>query len=163
MYSLTCNSLITSLHSYHTYCILLASVAVSDRNLHHAEVWWNKPPNNQRASSLKSLKIKGYDEGATVLLSTAHVLYVIWVKWPFKEHTPLRLQVCVLSRRIRAQSSSSLSVSVAFWPIFLAVTGLAVNLGLVRCDRGAVQPFPAAHCAKTQTSRTFQPVVFGCV
>lgn len=63
----------------------------------------------------------------------------------WREHILMRPQVCIVSRRIGTQSSGSLAVPVTFWPVFLAVAGLAVNLRLVRCHRGAVQPFPAAH------------------
>lgn len=67
----------------------------------------------------------------------------------------MRLQVCVLSKRVRAQSSSSLPITVALWPIFLAVAGLAVDLRLVCSDSGAVQAFSAAHC---ETEEVFQTV-----
>lgn len=76
----------------------------------------------------------------------------------------MRLLVSVLSRRIRAQSSSSLPISVAFWPIFLAIAGLAVNLRLVCCDCGAVQPLSAAHCVKeAQSMHTYCLAIFGWV
>lgn len=66
-----------------------------------------------------------------------------WVMW--RGHVLTRLQVFVVSWRIRAQGPGSLPVAVAFGPVFLAVAGLAVNLRLVRGHRDAVQPFPAAH------------------
>lgn len=40
----------------------------------------------------------------------------------------LRLHVQVLSRGVRAEGSSTLAVPVAFWPILLAIAGLAVDL-----------------------------------
>lgn len=70
---------------------------------------------------------------------------------PAGEHLLVRLLVGLLSWRIRAQSSGSLPVPVPFGSIFLAVTGLAVDLRLVRCHRGAVQPLSAAHCAGGKT------------
>lgn len=60
----------------------------------------------------------------------------------------MRLQVYVLPRGVRAQGPGSLSISITFWPVFLAITGLAVNLRLVRCHGGAVQTLSAAHCGK---------------
>lgn len=72
----------------------------------------------------------------------------------------LRLQVCVLSKRVRAQSTSSLPITIALWPIFLAVAGLAVDLRLVRSNSGAVQAFSAAHC---ETESAFQTVHFSVV
>lgn len=98
---------------------------------------------------------------------TIYTSPLLCMKWPFNEspalclceHVLVRLQVDVVSWRIGAQSSGSLSVSVAFWPVFLAVAGLAVDLGLVRRDRGAVQPLPAAHCVKEP--QTFEAVIVG--
>ena len=66
--------------------------------------------------------------------------------WP--GHVLTRLQLCAVSWGIRAQGPGSLPVAVAFGPVFLAIAGLAVDLGLVRRHRDAVQPFPAAHWGK---------------
>lgn len=60
-------------------------------------------------------------------------------------HVLVMLRALVV-RRVRAQRSGSLPVSVALWPVFLAVAGLAVDLRLVRRHGGAVQRLPAAHC-----------------
>lgn len=58
------------------------------------------------------------------------------------------LQVAAVSNRVRTKSASPLAVSIAFWPIFLAVARFAVDFRFVRCDRVAVQSFLAGHCAK---------------
>lgn len=54
----------------------------------------------------------------------------------------------VLAGGVRAQRPGTLAVAVAFWPILLAIAGLAVDLRVVRSHRGAVQAFPAAHCVR---------------
>lgn len=47
--------------------------------------------------------------------------------------------------RVRTQSSSTLAVSIPFWPIFLAIAGFAVDLWLMCCNSCAVQSFPTGH------------------
>lgn len=58
--------------------------------------------------------------------------------------------MCVRAGGVRAQRPGALTVAIAFWPILLAIAGLAVDLRLVRGHRGAVQAFPAGHCVRQE-------------
>lgn len=54
---------------------------------------------------------------------------------------------------VGAEASCPLAEADAFGAVFPPVTGLAVDLGLVGCHRGAVQSFPASHCEQGERGR----------
>ena len=69
------------------------------------------------------------------------------------------MKVQVLPGGVWTQRSGAPSIAVAFWAVFLAVAGLAVDLWLVCCHRCAVQSFPAGHCVKFTVNRNAWKII----